>query len=86
MKPLGFAVLLGSGLLKISLAVAPPLTSKNTRPWHREDRRYERDHAGELIHLDIKRLGRIGSVAHRITGRLARSIAIMALAGGSSMS
>jgi hypothetical protein len=30
-------------------------------------RRYER--AGELIHLDIKKLGRIGSVGHRITGR-----------------
>jgi transposase InsO family protein len=34
-------------------------------------RRYERDHPGELIHLDIKKLGRIGSVGHRITGRSA---------------
>ena len=25
-------------------------------------RRYEREHPGELIHLDIKKLGRIGSV------------------------
>ena len=32
-------------------------------------RRYERDHPGELIHIDIKKLGRIGSVGHRITGR-----------------
>src|SRR3954471_11021534 len=32
-------------------------------------RRYERDNPGELIHLDIKKLGRIGSVGHRITGR-----------------
>jgi transposase InsO family protein len=32
-------------------------------------RRYEREHSGELIHLDIKKLGRIGSVGHRITGR-----------------
>src|SRR3954465_2430134 len=32
-------------------------------------RRYERDTPGELIHLDIKKLGRIGSVGHRITGR-----------------
>jgi len=31
--------------------------------------RYERDNPGELIHLDIKKLGRIGSVGHRITGR-----------------
>ncbi len=34
-------------------------------------RRYERDHPGELIHLDIKKLGRIGSVGHRIAGRSA---------------
>ena len=32
-------------------------------------RRYAREKAGELIHLDIKKLGRIGSVGHRITGR-----------------
>ena len=32
-------------------------------------RRYEREHPGRLIHLDIKKLGRIGSVGHRITGR-----------------
>jgi hypothetical protein len=32
-------------------------------------RRYEREHPGELIHLDIKNLGRIGSVGLRITGR-----------------
>jgi transposase InsO family protein len=31
-------------------------------------RRYERERPGELIHL-IKKLGRIGSVGHRITGR-----------------
>jgi transposase len=32
-------------------------------------RRYERQKPGELIHLDIKKLGRIDSVVHRITGR-----------------
>jgi transposase InsO family protein len=32
-------------------------------------RRYERETPGELIHLDIKKLGRIGSVGHRIAGR-----------------
>src|SRR6516165_5299844 len=31
-------------------------------------RRYEREKPGELIHIDIKKLGRIGSVGHRITG------------------
>ena len=30
--------------------------------------RYERDRPGELIHLDIKKLGRIDGVGHRITG------------------
>jgi transposase InsO family protein len=32
-------------------------------------RRYEREKPGELLHIDIKKLGRIGSVGHRITGR-----------------
>jgi transposase InsO family protein len=32
-------------------------------------RRYARENPGELIHIDIKKLGRIGSVGHRITGR-----------------
>jgi transposase InsO family protein len=31
-------------------------------------RRYEREHPGELVHLDIKKLGRIDGVGHRITG------------------
>jgi transposase InsO family protein len=30
--------------------------------------RYEREKPGELIHIDIKKLGRIGGVGHRITG------------------
>ena len=30
--------------------------------------RYERQHPGELIHVDIKKLGRIHGVGHRITG------------------
>ena len=51
-------VLRRSGLSKLSaLEPAEPI------------RRYEREHPGELIHLDIKKLGRIGSVGHRITGR-----------------
>jgi transposase InsO family protein len=31
-------------------------------------RRYERQHPGELIHIDIKKLGRIDGIGHRITG------------------
>lgn len=30
--------------------------------------RYQRDHPGELIHVDIKKLGRIGRIGHRIHG------------------
>ena len=31
-------------------------------------RRYERDHPGDMIHIDIKKLGRFDKVGHRITG------------------
>jgi transposase InsO family protein len=31
-------------------------------------RRYERDHPGEMIHIDIKKLGRFNRIGHRITG------------------
>jgi transposase InsO family protein len=31
-------------------------------------RRYERERPGEMIHIDIKKLGRIDGVGHRITG------------------
>jgi transposase InsO family protein len=31
-------------------------------------RRYERDKAGELIHIDIKKLGKFNQIGHRITG------------------
>ena len=35
-------------------------------------RRYERDNPGELIHIDIKKLGRFEHVGHRITGDRSR--------------
>jgi transposase InsO family protein len=31
-------------------------------------RRYERDKPGEMIHIDIKKLGRFNKIGHRITG------------------
>jgi transposase InsO family protein len=34
--------------------------------------RYEREHPGELIHIDIKKLGRIEGIGHRITGERTR--------------
>ena len=33
-----------------------------------EVRRYQKQHPGELIHLDVKKLGQIGRIGHRITG------------------
>lgn len=36
-------------------------------------RRYERDHPGDLIHLDIKKLGRFAQMGHRITGHHRRT-------------
>src|SRR5262249_14221546 len=30
--------------------------------------RYQREHPGELLHLDVKKLGRIKGIGHRITG------------------
>ena len=47
-------------------------------------RRYEREYPGELIHLDIKKLGRIGSVGHRITGRYPGAVFVTLASVGSS--
>src|SRR6266480_3691367 len=32
------------------------------------ERRYERKRAGELVHVDVKKLGRIARPGHRVTG------------------
>jgi transposase InsO family protein len=40
-------------------------------------RRYERQHPGELIHIDIKKLGRFDKIGHRMTGdRQTKSYAV----------
>jgi transposase InsO family protein len=52
------AVLTRVGLARLAL-LAPPKPPPV---------RYERAHAGELVHLDVKPLGRIGRVGHRIHG------------------
>lgn len=36
--------------------------------------RYQREHPGELIHLDIKKLGRIARPSHRVTGNRRDSV------------
>lgn len=35
-------------------------------------RRYEREHPGELLHIDIKKLGRFNRIGHRIAGHRIR--------------
>jgi transposase InsO family protein len=35
-------------------------------------RRYERSRPGELVHIDVKKLGRIARPGHRVTGRAAQ--------------
>jgi transposase InsO family protein len=44
--------------------------------------RYEREHPGELIHLDIKKLGRFEQVGHRITGDRTRQSSTRGKRGG----
>ena len=38
------------------------------RPARGEIVRYEREHPGELVHVDVKKLGRIVKPSHRVTG------------------
>lgn len=51
------AVLARLGLHRLS-RLAPP----------EPPNRYERRHPGELLHIDVKKLGRIGRPGHRVTG------------------
>ena len=52
-------------LKRRGLSLLSSLESQDPRP------RYERDKPGEIIHIDIKKLGRFNSIGHRITGRRA---------------
>jgi transposase InsO family protein len=52
----------GAALRRLGLS---RLTALDPRP---PVLRYEREHPGELIHIDIKKLGRIEGIGHRITG------------------
>jgi transposase InsO family protein len=40
---------------------------------HEPANRYEKSRPGELVHVDVKKLGRIGRPGHRITGRVSGS-------------
>src|SRR4030088_3110781 len=47
-------------------------------------RRYEREHPGELIHIDIKKLGKFNRVGHRITRDRTRQSSSRGVRGGKS--
>jgi transposase InsO family protein len=42
--------------------------SVGCRHWNRPSQCYERERPGELIHIDIKKLGKFNRIGHRITG------------------
>jgi transposase InsO family protein len=70
------AELLGMALSTVSLWLKRIGLGKRSRLAPPEPpNRYERRHAGELVHIDIKKLGRILAAGHRVTGsrRLQRS-------------
>jgi transposase InsO family protein len=45
-------------------------------------RRYEREHPGELIHIDIKKLGKFNQAGHRVTGDRTRQSSRRGVRGG----
>jgi transposase InsO family protein len=47
-------------------------------------RRYERENPGELIHIDIKKLGKFHRIGHRITGDRTRQSSARGVRGGKS--
>jgi transposase len=49
-------------LRRRGLSLLSSLEPQEPRP------RYERDRPGEIIHIDIKKLGRFNAIGHRITG------------------
>ncbi|HEX8646363.1 MAG TPA: DDE-type integrase/transposase/recombinase, partial [Thermoleophilaceae bacterium] len=63
------AELLGMALSTVSLWLRRIGLGKRSRLEPPEPpNRYERRHPGELVHVDVKKLGRIRSIGHRITG------------------
>src|SRR6476661_8008806 len=57
------AVLVRLGLSRLRYLNPPPLV-----------RRYEWSRPGELVHMDIKKLGRIAQPSHRVTGNRRHSL------------
>jgi transposase InsO family protein len=63
------AELLGMALSTVSLWLKRIGLGKRSRlEPPKPPNRYERRHPGELVHIDVKKLGRIASPGHRVTG------------------
>ena len=63
------AAALGMAPSTVSLVLKRNGRGRLPRPWASEpERRYQRSRAGELVHVDIKKLGRIARPGHRVTG------------------
>jgi hypothetical protein len=58
----------GQGWSVSRSAQASGVSGRTCRRWRSPVIRYERERPGELIHLDIKSLGKIDGIGHRITG------------------
>lgn len=66
------AELLGMAPSTVSLILKREGLGRRPRPAAAEpERRYERSRAGELVHVDVKKVGCIDGVGHRISGRRA---------------
>ena len=63
------AAALGMAPSTVSLVLKRNGQGRLPRPWAAgPERRYERSRPGELVHIDIKKLGRIARPGHRVTG------------------
>jgi transposase InsO family protein len=72
MTAAGIAELLGMPLSTVSAVLLRIGLGKRSRLEPLEPaNRYQRECPGELVHIDVKKLGRIDRIGHRITGRRA---------------
>jgi hypothetical protein len=70
MTAAGIAVALGMALSTVSAVLRRVGLGKRSRLEPPEPaNRYERRQPGELIHIDVKKLGRILKPGHRVTGK-----------------
>jgi transposase InsO family protein len=64
---------LGMALSTVSVILKRAGMSRLGRIGLQQPIRYERERPGELVHIDVKKLGRIARPGHRVTGRISAS-------------